>query len=279
MKRFFAVAAMLLLAACSLSRLAYMNAAPLAAWYVGGYVDMSTAQRGWLREHLAAAIAWHRQEELPAYRHTIEAATQKLDGTVGVADVRQFHADARRYYIRMVDHLLPDVADFALQLDDDQLRQLEHRFAEDNRKYVKESLRGTPEERFERELKRYIERFEDYTGRLSDAQRALIASRLRRQPDITEERLADRRYRQAEAVTLLRNKLPRERVIAGLRRVVLETETFRRPEFLRKLRERDESLFAMVAELSATLTPSQRAHVKGKLNSYVQDIAVLTASS
>lgn len=276
---FLALAAGLFLAACSISRLAYINAAPLTLWYVGGYIDMSGTQKGWLRERLATTIAWHRQEELPAYRRTIEAAVQKLDGPVSVADVRQFYGDARRYYNRLVEHALPDVADLALTLDAEQARQLERKFAEDNKKYVKDSVRGTADERFEREAKKYIERFEDFTGHLSDAQRAIIVNGLKSQPDMTSERLGDRRFRQGEALALLRAKPDRERVIAGLRRILIETETWRRPEFTQKLRERDERLFQIVATLSATLTPEQRASVKKKLRGYVQDIAVLTASS
>ena len=119
------LAAGLVLAACSISRLAYMNAPPLALWYVGGYVDMTDGQKEALRDKLTRAIAWHRANELPEYQHAIEALIAKSGTRVPVADVRSTYALARSYYHRTLGHLLPDFADVILTLDEKQLAQIE----------------------------------------------------------------------------------------------------------------------------------------------------------
>ena len=272
------IAAALVLAACSISRLAYMNAPPLALWYVGGYVDMSDVQKNALREKLTQAIAWHRRNELPEYQHAIESLIAKSGTRVAVEDVRSTYALARAYYHRALDHLLPDFADVILTLDEKQLEQIDRKFADDNKKLVKESVKGPADERRAKLAKKYIEQFEEWTGKLSQSQREIIASGVQPIPDLTDERLGDRRYRQLEAITLARSKPPREKLVAELRRLLIDTESWRRPEYTKKLRERDERIFEIVSELSATLTPEQRDSLQRKMRGYVKDISSIIAS-
>jgi len=272
------LAAGLVLAACSVSRLAYMNAPPLALWYVGGYVDMTDGQKNALRDKLTQAIAWHRRNELPEYRHAIEALIAKSGTRMPVEEVRSTYALARNYYHRSLDHLLPGFADVILTLDEKQLAQVERKFAEDNKKLVKESVKGPADERRAKLAKKYIEQFEDWTGKLSPAQRDIVVSGVVPMPDLTDERLGDRRYRQLEALNLVRSKPTREKLVTELRRLLINTESWRRPEYARKLRERDEHMFEIVSELTATLTPDQREHLQGKMRGYVKDISSIIAS-
>jgi len=272
------LAAGLVLAACSISRLAYMNAPPLALWYVGGYVDMTDGQKAALREKLTQGIAWHRANELPEYQHAIEALIAKSGTRIAVEDVRSTYTLARNYYHRTLGHLLPDFADIMLTLDDKQLAQIERKFADDNKKLVKESVKGPADERRAALVKRYVQQFEDWTGKLSPAQREIIVNGVAPIPDLTDERLGDRRYRQLEALNAVRSKPPREKLVAELRRLLIDTESWRRPEYTKKLRERDERMFEIVSELSATLTPDQREHLQRKMRGYAKDISSIIAS-
>jgi hypothetical protein len=68
-------------------------------------------------------------------------------------------------------------------------------------------------------------------------------------------------------------------MVAGLRRLLLDAESWRPAEYQQKLRNRDEMTFGMVASLSATLTDEQRAHLTGRLRGYVRDISTLTAAN
>jgi hypothetical protein len=99
-----------------------------------------------------------------------------------------------------------------------------------------------------------------------------------RMPDVTEERLGDRRYRQIEVLNLVRSRVPREKMVSELKRLFIDTETWRRPEYVKKMRERDERVFEAVSQLSATLTAEQRASVQRKMRGYVKDISSIIAS-
>lgn len=285
--RFLALAAAaLLVAACGLTRLAYSNAAlaysnatPVLAWMVGDYVDLSGMQKDWVRERLARAFAWHRSEQLPEFRRFFETVLKQAEDTINADEARADHRQLRAHYLRLLERMLPDIAEFLLHLDPQQVAQMERKFADDNRKIVKEATRGSPEERRERRLKKFFDHIEEWTGRLSGAQRDLVAERVAAMEDPLEDRLADRRYRQGEILSLARNKLSRGEAIAALKRVLVDTETWRQPRYLQKLRERDEKLFEMVAALSETLTPEQRAHFQKRVRGFMRDITELTASA
>ncbi len=280
-----AVAA-LLAAACSFTRLAYMstpvayeNATPVLAWMAGDYVDMSGELRTWVRARLDRAMAWHRARELPEYRRFLEDMLARVDDGISADDARFVHTTVRAYYHRALDHIAPDIADFLLQLDDEQVAQLERRFEKDNRKFVEESLKDTPEERRRRAAKRYLEHIEEWTGELNEAQREIVFNRVAGLGQFPEDQLADRRYRQTEIVALARAKPPREKVIDEVRRLLVRTDSWRRDEYREKVRARDERVFAMFAELGATLTPEQRTALRERVRRFIRDVTELTASA
>jgi hypothetical protein len=277
-------AAVFALAACGLTRLAYSNftvlytnAAPMLVWAVDDYVDISGGQKEWVRERLALALDWHRRRELPGYRRFLERVAERFEGNFTPEEVQVSYLEMRSHYNKAVEYLLPDVADFLLQLDADQVAQLERKFDTENRKLVKESTQGTPDKRLRERATKLIAHVEEWTGTLTPAQRERVEEGLRDTRELTSERLADRRYRQGETLALLRAKPPREQMIAELRRLLVDTESWRRADFQEKLAQRDRRMFEMVASLSATLTPAQRLHLTGRLRGYISDITALAA--
>jgi hypothetical protein len=278
-------AAALLLSACGVltkmvysnAAMAYANLAPMATWMVDDYVELSGGQKDWVRERITRVMQWHRSHELPQYRRFLERVLRESDEPFTEPEVEQAFGDLRVAYHRMVEQLIPDVADFFLQLDADQVAQMEKKFAEENRKFVRESLKGTPEERRERRVKKFVQHMEGWLGDVTDAQRELIEKSYVTLPDYVEERLGDRRYRQAETLALIRAKPPKPAMEAALRKLLVDTETWRRPEFKQRMAERDQRMFRMFAELSATLSPAQRTHMQGRIRRYVRDINTLTA--
>jgi hypothetical protein len=280
------LAAALLATSCSLTKLAYSNAPfaysnamPMLAWIAGDYVELSGEQKDSLRKRLKKAFAWHRAQELPEYRRFLESVAEKCAGPVSVDDVRAAYADLRSYYHRTVERVIPDIADLLLKLDADQVWQLERKFADDNAKLVRESSKDSADERRELRATRFIGNVEEFTGRLSSSQRDLVRARFAGGDDLVAERLADRRYRQGETLAMLRAKVSREQMIAGLKRLLIDTEQWRSPAFQMRLRERDQRMFELVAALFATLTPQQRASLQERLRGFIRDIAELTSAS
>jgi hypothetical protein len=222
-------------------------------------------------------MSWHRSRELPEYRRFLADFDASIEGGLTVEEVRASYLEARRYYQRLLGEVLPHMADLLLQLDAEQVEGLERRLAEDNRKVAKEDAVSSQERR-SRSTRRTIDHLEAWTGALDASQRELVASRLRALPDTSLDRMADRRYRQAETLALIRAKPDRDAMVAGLRRLLIETETWRRPEYLLKVQERDMRNFEMLSALSDTLSPHQRDHLHRRLRGLMGDITTLAAS-
>jgi len=269
-----------LLAACSsATRVAYNNAAFAATWVVDDWFDLQDGQRDWVKERFARLLDWHRATELPAYERLLQDTAARAATRLSEDDARRIHGEMRVLYHRVLRQAIPDAADFLLQVHPEQVEHLARKFAEDNAKTVKESVKGSPQERQEARAKRYLERVEDWTGRLSPAQRDLVRARVAAMGDITDEWLGDRRFRQLETLGLVRARPSRDAMIAGLTRILIDTDSWRRPEYVAKLKARDEHVFAMIAALDATLTPEQRGRLHRRLGGYAADMAYLAVAN
>lgn len=270
----------LLAAACSsVTRVAYDNAPFAAAWMVDDWFDLHDGQRDWVKERLARLHGWHRASEMPAYERLLAETAARAARGLSADDARQVHREMRALWLRLVRRAIPDMADFLLQLHPEQVVFLARKFDEDNERTVRESVRGTPQERLERRQKRYLERIEDWTGRLAPAQRDVVRARVAAMGDLTDEWLGDRRFRQSETIALLRSKPTRAQLEAGLTRLLVDSDSWRRPEYVAKMKARDEQVFAMVADLDATLTAEQRGRLHRRLAGYAADAAHLAVAN
>jgi uncharacterized protein Smg (DUF494 family) len=279
------LAAALVAAACTFTQLAYSNiglaynnAAPMLAWMVSDYVDMSDDQKEFVRERFSRAFAWHRTRELPEYHRFFEKVLAQARDNITVEEVAIDHAELRRYYHRSVERLLPDMADFLLQLDSLQAKQMQKRFDKDNRKMVGDATEGESQERLEKRIERFLVHLEQFIGGVSDSQREMVRAYLVKLPENVDERLADRRYRQSRILAMVQAKPPREEAVAELRRLFIDTETWRNPGYQQKLRDRDSALFELIARISASLTPQQRDAFQRRIHGFIRDISEITAS-
>jgi hypothetical protein len=69
----------LVLTGCSSTQFAYNQLDTIILWKTGDYVDLTSAQRTWLRSEINALLDWHRKEELPQYSHFLAQAELSLD--------------------------------------------------------------------------------------------------------------------------------------------------------------------------------------------------------
>ena len=183
----FALLATLLIACSTATRVAYSNAPFAGAWIVDDWFDLHDGQREWVMARIARFQAWHRVSELPEYEKLLQDTAARAATRLTEDDARRIYREMRVLYHRMVRQAIPDLADFLQQLHPEQVTHLERKYAEDNARVTKENIKGTPRERQEARAKRFLERFEDWTGRLSGAQRDLVRARVAAIPDTTDD--------------------------------------------------------------------------------------------
>ena len=262
--RIAALAAMLTLSACSVTRIAYNNADVLLRWEANHYFDFQGEQSEELDRGLAAFLAWHRASALPQYaRLADEAATRALRG-IEPEDL-EWSYDAVRAQVREALGVADGQAAGLLdQLSPEQIEHLERRLAAENRDFAKEQIQGTMEERHERRVKRSIERLEEWFGPLSEAQAERVQRYGARAPLSAELRDRDRRRRQAEFIAMLRAREAKLRFVQWLQ----DWEDGREPAYVEASRAIHAEYVSLLLDLDRTLAAEQREHLAQRLKRF-----------
>ncbi len=293
------------LAGCGAASLAYNNAPMAVAYVVDDWVDLKSEQRAFLKSRVEALLAWHRASELPAYQQLLREAMARVapaqpsgqpanqfisqaaaSTTASIApagksapaptvqDVSRLYAESRQAIDRVAEKAMPDIVAFMQTLTPDQINYLERKFAEDNAKLEKQ-MRAPLAERKRARVKRYVERFEDWMGKLSPEQLALIQTRIEPLPFSEELRLADRQRWQSDLLKMLKSRPDAASIEREMRVLLLTPEVRRSAEYRARWTAQQDAVMNLTAELMAQATPKQRESVSKRLGSYANDLAGL----
>ena len=256
--------ALVLLSGCSVTRVAYNNADVFLRWQANSYFDFQGEQSEELDRGLAAFLAWHRAKALPKYVPIGEAAAARMLRGVKREDL-EWSYDAVRDQIReALGAAAGEVAALLDRLSAEQIGHLERRLAEENRKFAKEQVQGSVEQRQERRVKRNVERLEEWFGSLSDAQLERVRRYSARAPLSAELRERDRKRRQAEFVAMLRAREATRR----LARWAQDWEAGREPAYVAASRATHAEYAGLLLDLDRTLSAEQREHAARRLQRY-----------
>lgn len=192
------------LGACSAIKLAYNNLPTVSYWWLDGYLDFDSEQSPKVRDELAQLLAWHRQNELPRLSAMLQDAQALAPAEVTPEQVCAMADRIRERLLAVSERAEPAGTELALSLTDAQLQQLERKYAKNNATYRKDWLDRTPSQVQEKRYDQFLDRAEDFYGRLSTEQRDLLKQQVAQ--SVFDPRLADaeRRKRQQEALVLLR---------------------------------------------------------------------------
>ena len=195
------------LGACSAVKLAYNNLPELSYWWLDGYFDFDDAQTPKVRDELAQLLAWHRQNELPRIIGLLQEAQGLASADVTPAQACQLADRVRERLLAVTERAEAASAELVLSLSEAQLQQLERKYAKNNAEYRKDWLDRSPAQVQEKRYDQFLERQEDFYGRLTTEQRALLRQQVAQ--SVFSPRLAyeERRLRQQEALVLLRGFL------------------------------------------------------------------------
>jgi hypothetical protein len=271
MKVTLALAAAWLLAGCSALRLAYESADSYLLYRAKGYLDLDEKGSDELEQRIDQFFAWHRRNALPQYARISEEAAKRVTKGLSredlvwgydslVANARQSLRVAAERIAPLLDRLTPQ-----------QLAHMEKRFAEDNRKFAREYLRGAEADRRKRRAKRVEERLEDWVGNLSSVQLEKVRQFSERTPLYDELRARDRERMQAEFLAMIRKREAQKRLPDWS----ANWERGRDPAHLAASERFRQDYFTLVLEIDKTLTPQQRNRAAANFRRYAEDFTVL----
>ena len=271
LRRLFLAALLALLAGCSAIQLGYRNADTFARWQANSYFGFEGAAAEELDRRIAAFFAWHRAKALPQYARLADEAATRGARPLSREDL-VWGYDAIRGQVREgLRAAATEAAPLLDRLTAEQLAHLERRLAEENRKFAKDNLAGSPEDRRKRRLKRNIERLEDWVGTLSDAQVERVRQYNDRAPSTESLRDRDRKRRQGEFVAMLRAREATRR----LPEWAAEWDAGREAAYAEAAKAQIALYLDMLLDIDKSLSPAQREHFVRHLKGYAEDFAAL----
>jgi len=271
MKVTLVVALAWLLGACTALRMAYENADTYLYFRANSYLDLDGKPADELDERINEFFAWHRRNALPQYARIAEDAAKRVTKGLSredlvwgydslVANARQSLRVAAERIAPLLDRLTPQ-----------QIAHMEKRFAEDNRKFAREYLRGSETDRRKRRAKRVEERLEDWVGNLSRAQLEKVRQFSERTPLYDELRARDRERMQAEFVAMIRKREAQKRLPDW----IANWERGRDPAHLAASERFRQEYYVLLLDLDKTLTAEQRNRAAANFRRYAEDFTIL----
>lgn len=267
------------LTACSTVRLGYEQLPTLAYWWLDRYLDFNGTQTLQVREALAQWQAAHRREELPRLQQLLAEAQTLAAGDISADQACRFASTVRERLRAAAALAEAPAARIALSLGPSQTDALAARYARVNDEYRREWLQPSREAQLTRRFDTQRKRYEDFYGRLDDAQRAQLRTALAHSAFDAALTDAERRRRQAQILQLLR----------GWQQAPVSESTARAAlaSYLDRIaqappgpwRAQQQLLWqegcATFSALHALTTPAQRLRAIERLQGYANDVAAL----
>ena len=273
MRTVLALVVVALLAGCSGVRMVYDNADTFIRWRALQFLDVHGEQEDEFDERIAGFLRWHRAHELAKYARDAEDAARRLSRGLSREDLvwgyDAFVAHGRESLRAAADQMAPMLD----RLTPEQVRHIEQRLAEENRKFAREHLRGSERERRERRGKRIVERLEDWLGTLSKAQIEAVTQYSARAPLLEEMRERENKRLQAEVVAIIRAHEARKRLAER----IVNYEKGRDPAYLAARAANVHEFGTLLLEVDRLATREQRARAMAELRRYADDFRTLAA--
>lgn len=272
MVRVLILFAVLLCSGCSATRFGYNNADVFLRWHAGRYLDVHGAQSEELDARIAALLAWHRANALPQYSRLAAEAGTRLTRGLSREDLVWGYDSVQAQFRGALRAAASEAAELLDRMSPEQIEHLEQRFAEDNRKFAREHLSGTGEERQRRRFKRNLERLEEWFGGLSDVQVERLRQYSERAPFTEGLRDRERKRLQAEFVAMLRAREAKLRLADW----AAHWDRGRDAAHAAAARVQLTEYFAMLLEINKTLTPIQRQTAVNRFREFASEFDQLS---
>jgi hypothetical protein len=274
MKIALALAAAWILSGCSAMRIAYDNADTFLRWRATSYLDVHGDDSDELDAAIDEFLSWHRAQALPKYALLAEDGAKRVAAGLSPGDlvwgfdslVAQARESVRAAAVR--------IAPLLDRLSEEQVKHIEKRFAEDNRKFAREFLRGSEKERRKRRENRNVERMEDWVGGLSQQQAERVKQYSERAPIFSEHRDRDRKRLQAEFLSIVRAREAKKR----LPDAAANWDLGRDVEYVGANEALFKEFSAMLLDVERMLAPEQRAKAVARLRAFADDFTALSRS-
>lgn len=274
--------AVLALSGCSALRLGYGQAPHLAYWWLDGYGDFTPEQAPRVKAALTQWFSWHRSTQLGDYADWLARQARLAEQATTPEQVCRLSDELRQRFSAALTQAIPLATPLLPSLSAAQLKHIEQRNQKALDEFRSEYAKGDAAERRSRQIKRATSRYEDFYGRLNEAQRGALADGVDNSPFSADTALAERRERQAETMQALRQVVGEhsahsDRAAAALHALAARVQRSPRAEYRAYERRVVEHQCQVVARLHNLSNLEQRGALRAKLKGWEDDLRALAA--
>jgi hypothetical protein len=255
----------------------YRHADRLALWKIDEYVDLTSTQKGFVRDRLRALLAQHRTDALPRYERFLVQMKEKSADGLDRQEIDWAFSTYQDLRADLFGRLVPDSAALLSSLTDEQVRYLDNRLQRDAEKAAR-PLRESTESRLSARAAKTLDWLKDWLGPLTKAQQARIKEWSMALPDLAPVRVARQHDRQQDVLHLLTARRDRQAISAYLNYWVLFPERTARSDYQPAIDDMNASMTDMVLAVDRLITTQQRARALTKLQHLIDDVHALAAS-
>lgn len=270
-----AVAALLLLQACSAIKLGYQQLPTLSYWWLDSTVSFSGNQTPAAKEAIDKLYQWHRREELPGYAALLQRTADLSAGPVQPEQLCRVVDEVQARLDTLMRQAVAQATPVAMALGPRQLSHMARHWEQQNEEWEKEWLQGDADARMARRLDKALGRYNSFYGELSTAQTALIKTQLVQSPWTAEWGRRDRQRRQQDLLSTLQRitqsnmtQAQAEAQLWGVWQRWLQPPDAGQRAVVQSLSQR---ACENLAQLHNTTTPEQRVRVARRLRAYERD--------
>jgi hypothetical protein len=270
-----------ILPACSAIKIAYNQAPDLTYWWLDSYIDFNSQQTPKARDEITRLYAWHRSSELPKVAALLHKAHTQLHGHITPAQACELYSQGRSLVEAIADKALPTMAELAPSLTSEQLQHLERKYEKNNEESLRDSQKGTAEERAAQRLKQGIERSEMLYGKLDEPQIAAVKRAIQKSSFDVELNRKERLRRQQDALETLgklaNDKAGPQQALVMLRDYMTRVTASPDPLYRAYADSMQKEGCASFAAVHASTTQEQRAKAVQTLKGYEADLRALAS--
>ncbi|NIZ07168.1 DUF6279 family lipoprotein [Pseudoalteromonas sp. HF66] len=266
---------LLAVAGCSPS-FTYNNLGWLSGFWIDDYVDLNNEQAEKFEHIVKTSRDWHRETQLPLYKHDLESLKLMLETDVNHAQLKQHFSQAKQHWQTLVDKLEPELIDLANALSYEQrvefVAALQDKINEEYLEHQEKSAEQHKQERLDENLENYKEWF---GTKLSAEQKALIESASNTRISTFLLWMQYKQKRLDALKSLFMQKTKPADFDQQLAVIINNRLAFMSDELIKADDKNLDDYVTLLLALKPTLTDKQRRNVREELDDLIDDVSDL----
>ncbi|MEI8400941.1 MAG: DUF6279 family lipoprotein [Alcaligenaceae bacterium] len=271
----------LVLSGCSSLQVAYNYAPNYLSYRLNGYLNLNDAQKLALDQEFVQFMQWHSEMALPSYTRALETWRARVDDPAPftATEVLEIQEQVEQALETLGQRAAQQLAGLMVTLTDKQQKRLREQFESENKEYFDEYLKNPNSDATRKNHhKRALKRFEDWLGRLTTTQEALITGSSDKRSKVFLAWGDERVLRQEALLTVVEQQQAGKPAQAesALSAYLSSLKGYREPSLASQQIQLRLEWAEVTAEILNSLTAEQKVYFKKKLGGYAQDFASLT---